>query len=207
MDVRRSNRHAWNIIKKLDPDKSRKNQKTALISADDISRQIKERGKHRPDHKFERDTRHEFQQISKNCPVSDPTLAAPISSGGMRAAMSTIKLGKAADVDGIYLEKIKNLGSKALSWLAAAMTDVIMTTDYPARLLHANVIAILKPGKPANDPCNYRPISLLCCFYKLLERIVLTRVTPIIEATSRVPSGKRHYRTSFGLHLVYRSRL
>ena len=38
---------------------------------------------------------------------------------------------------------------------------------------------IRKPGKPLDNPNSYRPISLLCCRYTLLERLLLTRLAYI----------------------------
>ena len=45
----------------------------------------------------------------------------------------------------------------------------------------SNIIAILKPGKDSTIPKNYRPISLLCHTYKLYERLILNRVSPLLE--------------------------
>ena len=42
-------------------------------------------------------------------------------------------------------------------------------------------MAILKPKKPADDPKSYRPISLLCVPLKVLERLLSTRLEPIID--------------------------
>ena len=81
-----------------------------------------------------------------------------------------MKNGKAAGVDGIYPDMISHLGPSAISWLASAMTEIIKAGTYPNHWKQARVIAILKPGKPADNPASYRPISLLCCLYKLLER-------------------------------------
>ena len=46
---------------------------------------------------------------------------------------------------------------------------------------HANVISLLKPGKPETSPRSYRPISLLCTTDKLCEGILLTRIEPIVD--------------------------
>ena len=43
------------------------------------------------------------------------------------------------------------------------------------------VVAIPKPGKPVEDPKSYRPISLLCVTYKILERLIYARVEPLID--------------------------
>ncbi|KAJ8350088.1 hypothetical protein SKAU_G00252180 [Synaphobranchus kaupii] len=51
----------------------------------------------------------------------------------------------------------------------------------PKAWRESKVIAILKPGKPAYDPASYRPISLLCTSYKLFERLLLARISPLVE--------------------------
>ena len=45
----------------------------------------------------------------------------------------------------------------------------------------ALVVAIPKPGKPMEDPKSYRPISLLCVPYKILERLIYACVEPLID--------------------------
>ena len=56
-------------------------------------------------------------------------------------------------------------------------------TNYNPQLWHrASNVAILKPEKNVNSPTSYRPISLLCTPYKLLEQVILTRITQIIES-------------------------
>ena len=46
---------------------------------------------------------------------------------------------------------------------------------------NATVIAIPKFNKPTDDPKNYRPISLLCVPFKLLERLLLAQLEPILS--------------------------
>ena len=43
------------------------------------------------------------------------------------------------------------------------------------------MVAIPNPGKPVGDPKSYRPISLLSVPYKILERLIYTRVEPLID--------------------------
>ena len=43
------------------------------------------------------------------------------------------------------------------------------------------MIALPKPNKPSDDPKGYRPISLLCVPFKLLECLILARLTPVID--------------------------
>ena len=61
----------------------------------------------------------------------------------------------------------------------------------------ADIIAVLKPNKSADDPKNYRPISLLRAPLKLLERLLLSRLDPVIDP-QRPPeqAGFRHGRST-----------
>ena len=43
------------------------------------------------------------------------------------------------------------------------------------------MVTIPKPGKLVGDPKSYRPISLLCVPYKILERLICARVEPLID--------------------------
>ena len=45
----------------------------------------------------------------------------------------------------------------------------------------SDIIAILKPWKDSAIPKKYRPICLLCHTYKLYERLILNRVSPLLE--------------------------
>ncbi|UYV73997.1 hypothetical protein LAZ67_11001769 [Cordylochernes scorpioides] len=73
------------------------------------------------------------------------------------------------------------IGQKAIKWMAKLFTNILSTGSIPSVWKQAKVLAILKPGKTSDDPNNYRPISLLCIPYKILERIILNRISPIIE--------------------------
>jgi len=59
----------------------------------------------------------------------------------------------------------------------------------------AEVIMVLKPGKPATGVASYRPISLLPLLYKLLEKLFLKGFKPILDEkqiTSAHQSGYRN---------------
>jgi len=45
----------------------------------------------------------------------------------------------------------------------------------------ALVVVIPKPEKPSGDPNSYRPISLLCVPFKILERLIYARVETITD--------------------------
>jgi hypothetical protein len=65
----------------------------------------------------------------------------------------------------------------------------------PSQWKAAEVIMVPNPGKPANEVSSYRPISLLPIMPKLFEKLVLKRLTPILDANHIIPQhqfGFRH---------------
>ncbi len=67
----------------------------------------------------------------------------------------------------------------------------------PRAWRQAKVIAIPKPGKDLNLAASYRPISLLSVCFKLLERLILYRISPVLEKTiTDEQSGFRQRRST-----------
>lgn len=109
------------------------------------------------------------------------TLSKPFIMEELKSAIKMTKARKAAGFDGIYPEFIKNLGSLSLKWLLFLFNQILVSGRLPSEFKKAKVIAILKTGKPANEASSYRPISLLSVCYKILERLIYNRISPIIE--------------------------
>lgn len=85
----------------------------------------------------------------------------PFTIEELQPAINVMKVGKASVLDGLYPEFIKNLWSRALWWLLKFFNQILKTSNLPALLKKVNIMAILKPGKEAEDPESYRPIALL----------------------------------------------
>jgi len=83
--------------------------------------------------------------------------------------------------DNIAPEFLQHLGPLAIKWLASFLTRIISERSMPRVWRCSKVIAILKPGKDARVASSYRPISLLSVCYKVLERVILKRITPDAE--------------------------
>jgi len=61
----------------------------------------------------------------------------------------------------------------------------------------ALVVAIPKPEKPLGDPKSYRPISLLCVPFKILDRLIYSRIETIIDPLlPQEQAGFRHGRSA-----------
>ena len=79
------------------------------------------------------------------------------------------------------MEQLKNLGPKTHKWLHTMLNTCFIENKIPKIWRQSKIIAILKPGKDSAIPKNYRPISLLCHTYNLYERLILNRVSPLLE--------------------------
>jgi hypothetical protein len=108
----------------------------------------------------------------------------------------SLKPGKAAGFDGIYPVFIKIFGAQTKEWIVLFMNDIVLTSKIPNLFKRAKVISIIKPGKDGTDPAHYRPISLLSVVYKLLERLILQRIQPLIEDVTPInQAGFRQHRS------------
>ena len=74
-----------------------------------------------------------------------------------------------------------HLGPKSNFKLLQIFNNSWKTGNIPQSWREATMIPILKKGKNKKDVNSYRPISLLSCTGKLLERMVNTRLTWHLE--------------------------
>ncbi|KAG0415563.1 hypothetical protein HPB47_007264 [Ixodes persulcatus] len=76
-----------------------------------------------------------------------------------------------------------------------ALNKVWRTAELPAVWKVSHVIPIPKPGKPHALLSSYRPISLTSCVGKLLERLVLRRLTWQLGTNKTLPDQLSGFRT------------
>ena len=97
------------------------------------------------------------------------------------AALQHLKPGKASGPDSICPELIVHAGAALKSWLRDFLSSCLRRLKIPKIWRRPLVVAIPKPMKPIGDPKSYRPISLLCVLYKILERLIYAQVEPLID--------------------------
>ena len=97
------------------------------------------------------------------------------------AALQHLKPSKAPGPDSICSELILHAGAALKSWLRDFLSSCLRRPKIPKIWRRALVVAIPKPAKPVGDPKSYRPISLLCVPYKILERLIYARVEPLVD--------------------------
>ena len=98
----------------------------------------------------------------------------------LQNSLKHLKNGKVAGLDEILNEEIKNIGPVTMPWVLSLLNACARSHRLPILWRQARVVALLKPGKDPSNPKSFRPISLLCHLYKLYERLILKRLSPII---------------------------
>ena len=120
----------------------------------------------------------------------------PISPEEVDAARKYMKCGKAPGYDNIHPEFLKNLGPRAKKWLAVFLTRIISEKNLPKSWRVTKTVVIPKPGKDPKMASSYRPISLLSMCNKLLERIILHRISPAVDVILNIEHGFRPGRST-----------
>ena len=93
-------------------------------------------------------------------------------------------------------------------WLRSFLSSCLCRLRIPKLWRRTLVVAIPKPSKPVEDPQSYRPISLLCGSYKVLERLIYNRVEPIVDPLlSKKQAGFQHGKSTVDQVILLRQNI
>ena len=122
--------------------------------------------------------------------------------------IDNLKNNKAAGIDKIVSELLKNLDEPTMSIIVRILNKIFDSGEFPEEWA-VGIIVILFKGGEKNDLNNYRGITLLSVIGKLLVGILNERLTKFVEKYKIVnenPAGfRKGYRTPnhiFTLHSV-----
>jgi len=113
--------------------------------------------------------------------VRRDTISAPFTLDEINMAITKLKTGKSAGVDEIFPEFYKHFGPRTRAWLVSFFNNILENGNTSPIFKNAKIIAVCKPRKPKDLPQSYRRIELLSISYKLLERLIINRISPIID--------------------------
>ncbi|PPQ72667.1 hypothetical protein CVT25_007993, partial [Psilocybe cyanescens] len=122
--------------------------------------------------------------------------ARPVSSEEIDRAKRHLSshTGSAKGVDGIQYSQIMQIPSDQLAKL---FNFCISTRDAPKVWLTTKLVGILKQGKAASDPENYRLIALECCFLKMMTLLVAQRFRDWVKDMNILPEAQNGFREGF----------
>ena len=127
----------------------------------------------------------------------DSPLCSPVSIDEFDANLAKCKNRSAVGSDGISYSLIKKLPTAYKKKVCSVFSDAIRLGHYPSLWKDAVVKMVSKPNKDAKYAKNFRPISLLSCMGKVLERIIAERLSNYMEENnlfSKSQSGFRKHR-------------
>ena len=162
--------------------RSRHSPRHCPVSADAIASQLVRNGKYEAVDR--KSSRLVFQEVSDLWRATTPdavNISDNFSQREFAATLQHLKPGKAPGPDSICPKLILHAGAALKSWLRDFLSSCLRRLKIPKIWRRALVVAIPKPAKPVGDPKSYRPISLLCVPYKILERFIYACVEPLID--------------------------
>jgi hypothetical protein len=102
-------------------------------------------------------------------------------------AIDHLNVKKAPGYDLVTGKVLKELPGTAHKFLLHLLNACLHKTYFPVQWKVAEMKMILKPGKIPEQVDSYRPISLLTILSKLLERLFLKRLMPVIDEKKTDP--------------------
>jgi hypothetical protein len=99
----------------------------------------------------------------------------------VQEVINNLKPKKSSGYDNIIGNILKELPIIGIKYPTQLLNTVMLKAFFPAQCKVAQIILILRPGKPPNEITTYRPISLLPVVSTVFERLFLKRLLRMIE--------------------------
>ena len=129
----------------------------------------------------------------------------PFTPNGVKSFIHKFPLGKSPGHDLITAEITRRLPNKAILHITHIFNAILRISYFPMQWKLAIIILFPKPNKPIDNSSSYRPISLLPFFAKLLEKLILNRIFPIIKEKKLIPDTQFGFREHHStIHQIHR---
>lgn len=132
------------------------------------------------------------QYMSNNAIEELPEIKFKVTE--IKQIVKELNIKKAAGRNKITGKMLKELPPIAIKILTFIFNAVLRLKYYPQAWKIAKIILVLKQGKPESEVTSYRPISLLPIESKVLEKLLLTKIKPILEQNQIIPSHQFGFR-------------
>ncbi|GFT44069.1 putative RNA-directed DNA polymerase from transposon BS [Trichonephila clavipes] len=123
----------------------------------------------------------------RNSLVGFPLFMEKFQIAELNNAIKTFDFTTSPGPDGIFGLMIVGLSNTAKLFLLNLFNQSWALGKLPLEWKRAIVVPILKPGKEADNPENFRPISLACIPCKIMERIILDRLNFYLAENNLFP--------------------
>ena len=108
-------------------------------------------------------------------PICNSLFLCPVTADEIQLEIAKLQTGKTVGPSSIPISVLKILKSELAGPLQVIFNTPFLTGIVPDKFKLARVIPVFKKGSQTNLS-NYRPISLLSVFNKLLEKLMFNRL-------------------------------
>ena len=134
-------------------------------------------------------------------PVADTIFVKPVDTSELIQLIESLETHKAAGEDGFPIFLVKENKDLFTAPLLYIFNLSLTTGVIPDKMKIAKVIPIFKKGDKTNLN-NYRPISLLSVFNKMLEKIVYVRLQSFLKKNKVLYDYQFGFRTNYSTSLA-----
>ena len=113
----------------------------------------------------------------------------------VKETLQKCKASSAQGLDQINYQLLKKLPDTFLLLIATLFSCCLHIGYFPEKWKCAKTILIPKPGKDPKQAKNHRPISLLSCLGKILERILAKRLSTYMEQNKQFAATQSGFRS------------
>ena len=140
------------------------------------------------------DMKEKLKQKEKQENTPSLCLNSALKASEQNSDIRNLKPKKAPGPDDVCNDMLKHLGPIARKslleifnrrWYKGLMPEVWKT---------AHLVPVLKKGKDKINPSSYRPVSLLSCVGKLMERVMTSRLTWFLQTNNVFSPLQTEYR-------------
>ena len=135
----------------------------------------------------------ETPKIANTTQVADLFRPQPTDINTIVLTIKQLKDKKSCGSDGIALRFLRDALPVIAPYLTCIVNTSIVTGEFPTTWKHAIITPVYKSGSP-DDPCNYRPISLLPILSKLLEKIIAAQLLNFLESQNLLSTTQHGFR-------------
>ena len=128
--------------------------------------------------------------------LEDYIFNSEITNEEILKSVKDLKCGKSAGLDDIIPEFFINSVETILPLLNKFFNRIFDRAEYPEPWCYSIIVSILKKGD-ANDPDNYRGISLLDVFGKIYTAILTRRVTFYTNIYNKISESQAGFREGY----------
>ena len=103
----------------------------------------------------------------------------------IESAIGQLDKNKSCGLDGIYAEHLKYCSRRILPLLSMCISALFIHSFLPDSMLSVVLVSVIKDKcRKINDSDNYRPIALASVISKVVEKILLNRMSDLLITTS-----------------------